>query len=57
MLIEIFVTVFVVGFVALAAYGHVLVAQAMLAGEDGEEPAKTHEADTVVPPAGLRRAE
>ena len=50
MLIEIIVTAFVVGFVALAAYGHVLVARAMLGRKDGETKPETR------PRERLRRA-
>ena len=35
MLIETIVTLFIVGFVAVAGYGHVLVARALLSHKDG----------------------
>jgi len=38
-MIEAIATLFVVGFVALAVYGHVLVARALLGHRDGEAKA------------------
>ena len=43
MLIDTIVTLFVAGFVLIAAYGHILVLQALLAPKDAETPAQSRE--------------
>jgi hypothetical protein len=48
MLIETIVTLFIAGFVAIAGYGHLLVARALLGHKDGAaETAREHEAEAV----------
>lgn len=47
MLIDTIVTIFVAGFVAIVAYGHLLVAQALLTTKDGRDAVREPATDNI----------